>query len=124
MRFFIPLALLATSAMAADKTAQDYLNEVIPECVQTCWTDLVETVTGCDSISDNDCLCQNIDKLMSSDDQGAVSTATSCMKENASKCDQSDAEKLTSLDVSSLSDAVSEFQSSCPDTGMLSPVYR
>lgn len=120
MRFFIPLALLATSAMAADKTAEDYLKELIPECVQSCYTDLFKTATGCDSLSDNDCVCGSIDKLMSFDDQDALKKLASCGKENASKCSKADGEKLSNLE-SSFTEAASNFQSSCPDTGMLPP---
>jgi hypothetical protein len=123
MRFLIPLALLATSAMAADKTAEDYLGDVIPQCVLSCWTDYAKTITGCDSLSDNDCVCQSIDQVMTSTDEDATNTLTSCMKEQGTRCGKEDAEKLKNFeDPSKLTDAVSEFQSSCPDTGMLSPV--
>ncbi|KAL4748193.1 hypothetical protein BDW72DRAFT_196030 [Aspergillus terricola var. indicus] len=99
MRFLVPLALLgATATTVVAETAQDIIQDSLPQCVQSCFSDAFEKVTGC-GLSDTDCLCN-----AATPDSDAISTytddLTSCVTN--SNCTASDAEQISNLDANSL----------------------
>ncbi|KAL4762403.1 CFEM domain-containing protein [Aspergillus foveolatus] len=105
MRFLVPLALLgATATTVVAETPQDLLQDTIPPCMQSCFTDVLEKMTGCD-LSDTDCVCK-----AGTPDSDAISTfkdgLTLCVKN--SNCTASETQQLTDLNVNSLMSKTSD----------------
>ncbi|KAL4962915.1 uncharacterized protein BDV14DRAFT_177528 [Aspergillus stella-maris] len=109
MRFFIPLALLGATVMAADQTPTELLNSVIPSCMAPCFTTALENVSGCSDLDDKDCVCK-ADTLDTDNISGITDDLTKC----ASNCSSSELEELANLDVSSLNSKVEAFCGAAP----------
>ncbi|KAL2802567.1 hypothetical protein BJX63DRAFT_437751 [Aspergillus granulosus] len=57
MRYILPVALFgATTVMA--QSAEEFINNLVPECLRSCAVDGLEAASGCD-ISDTDCFCKS-----------------------------------------------------------------
>ncbi|KAL4736544.1 hypothetical protein BDV11DRAFT_193603 [Aspergillus similis] len=111
MRFLVPLALLgATATTVVAETPQDLLQDSIPQCMQSCFSNVAEKVSGCD-LSDTDCFCK-----ASTTDSDAISTAeddlTSCVKN--SNCTASETQQIADLDVNSLLSKANDLCSKFP----------
>ncbi|KAL4953539.1 hypothetical protein BDW69DRAFT_165163 [Aspergillus filifer] len=104
MRFFIPLALLGATVMAADQTPTELLNSVIPQCLAPCFTTAFEDLSGCSDLNDKDCICK-ADAL----DSDNFSSVSDDLNKCASNCTQSDLDQLASLDVNSINSKLETF---------------
>ncbi|KAL4773231.1 hypothetical protein BDW60DRAFT_185892 [Aspergillus nidulans var. acristatus] len=115
MRFLVPLALLgATATTVVAETPQDLLQDTIPQCMQSCVTDVFEKASGCD-LADTDCFCK-----AGTPDSDTISTfkdgLTSCIR--GSNCTASETQQLANLDVNSVmsqaNDVCSKFSRQLP----------
>ncbi|KAL4901129.1 hypothetical protein BDW74DRAFT_160421 [Aspergillus multicolor] len=101
MRFLVPLALLgaaATNVMA--ETAEDLIQESLPQCLQSCVGNVFENISGCD-LSDTDCLCKA--GTPSSDTLSTAKTdLTTCI--TSANCTTAETQEISKLDFSSLMD--------------------
>ncbi|KAL4944259.1 hypothetical protein BDV06DRAFT_220416 [Aspergillus oleicola] len=119
MRFFIPLALLGATVMAADQTPTELLNSVIPQCMAPCFTTALENISGCSDLDDKDCVCKADSSVLDTDN---ISGITDDLSQCSSNCTQSDLEQLTNLDVNSLNSKVEAFCGAAPTLSASSAV--
>ncbi|RDW67380.1 CFEM domain-containing protein [Aspergillus mulundensis] len=101
MRFLVPLALLsATATTVLAETAQDLIQDSLPQCLQSCVGNVFENISGCD-LSDTDCLCSagtpSSDTLST-----AKSDLTTCI--TSANCTAAETQEIAKLDYSSLMD--------------------
>ncbi|KAL4814672.1 hypothetical protein BDW67DRAFT_186474 [Aspergillus spinulosporus] len=106
MRFLVPIALLgATATTVVAETPQDLLQDVVPDCMRSCVTDVFEKATSCD-LSDTDCVCK-----AATPDSDVISTLqddlTSCVMN--SNCTASEIQQLSDLDSNSLMSQASDI---------------
>ncbi|KAI9373911.1 hypothetical protein BJX61DRAFT_355142 [Aspergillus egyptiacus] len=57
MRSLLPVVVLGT-AVAAQASIEDLMNDLLPECVHSCAADVLETLTSC-SLNDAECFCNS-----------------------------------------------------------------
>lgn len=85
MRYLFPVVFLGT-AVVAQASLQDLVNDLLPECVHSCAADVLETATSC-SLSDTECIC--------SSDITTQNLLTSWLECPAnSECDESEIEAM------------------------------
>ncbi|KAL4782901.1 hypothetical protein BJX76DRAFT_331510 [Aspergillus varians] len=114
MRFLIPLALFVAAVTAADETPEQLLKSAVPECLQSCIKDAMESATNC-SLNDVDCLCKADAKTYSDSTlNSVVDDLQTCIKNSATKCSEDD---LNSLSEDAINSAFSNVEGLCPNSG-------
>ncbi|KAI9367886.1 hypothetical protein BJX61DRAFT_262588 [Aspergillus egyptiacus] len=101
MRFFLPAILLGASSVVAQQSLQDIIEQDMPECLHSCFDELLDALP-CDA-DDKECLCSG-DNISKDTITSGMEGFSSCAM-NAG-CSQSDLESIGNLDFADMEDKI------------------